>query len=31
MTPWPMAVGFAAPIAGWLVDRNYPAGTLGGI
>jgi MFS transporter, DHA2 family, multidrug resistance protein len=31
MTPWPVAVGFAAPIAGRLVDRNYPAGTLGGI
>jgi DHA2 family multidrug resistance protein-like MFS transporter len=23
MTPWPMAVGFPAPIAGWLVDRRY--------
>ena len=31
MTPWPVAVGFAAPVAGWLADRNYPAGTLGGI
>jgi DHA2 family multidrug resistance protein-like MFS transporter len=31
MTPWPMAVGFTAPIAGWLVDRRYPAGILGGI
>ena len=31
MTPWPVAVGFVAPIAGWLVDRHYPAGILGGI
>ena len=31
MTPWPVAVGFTAPIAGWLVDRRYPAGILGGI
>jgi MFS transporter, DHA2 family, multidrug resistance protein len=31
MTPWPVAVGFAAPVAGWLAARNYPAGTLGGI
>src|ERR1700756_4304922 len=31
MTPWPVAVGFSAPIAGWLVDRRYPAGILGGI
>jgi DHA2 family multidrug resistance protein-like MFS transporter len=31
MTPWPVAVGFAAPIAGRLVDRGYPAGILGGI
>jgi DHA2 family multidrug resistance protein-like MFS transporter len=31
MTPWPVAVGFVAPIAGWLVDRLYPAGILGGI
>ena len=31
MTPWPMAVGLTAPIAGWLVDRRYPAGILGGI
>jgi DHA2 family multidrug resistance protein-like MFS transporter len=23
MTPWPVAVGFTAPIAGWLVDRRY--------
>ncbi|WP_044589200.1 MFS transporter [Bradyrhizobium sp. LTSPM299] len=30
ITPWPIAVGFAAPIAGWLVER-YPAGLLGGI
>jgi MFS transporter, DHA2 family, multidrug resistance protein len=31
MTPWPMAVAFTAPIAGWLVDKRYPPGTLGGI
>jgi DHA2 family multidrug resistance protein-like MFS transporter len=31
MTPWPMAVGFTAPIAGWLVDKRYPAGILGGV
>jgi hypothetical protein len=31
MTPRPVAVGFAAPIAGRLVDRGYPAGILGGI
>jgi len=31
MTHWPMAVGFTAPIAGWLVDRRYPAGILGGV
>ena len=31
MTPWPVAVGFAAPIAGWLTDKRYPAGILGGI
>ncbi len=30
MTPWPIGVGIAAPIAGWLADR-YPAGLLGGI
>lgn len=30
MTPWPVAVGIAAPIAGRLADR-YPAGILGGI
>jgi DHA2 family multidrug resistance protein-like MFS transporter len=30
MTPWPLAVGVAAPIAGRLADR-YPAGALGGI
>ncbi len=30
MTPWPIAVGLAAPIAGRLADR-YPAGLLGGI
>ena len=31
MTHWPMAVGFTAPIAGWLVDRRYPAGILAGL
>jgi len=31
MTPWPMAVACTAPIAGWLVDKHYPAGILGGI
>jgi DHA2 family multidrug resistance protein-like MFS transporter len=31
MTPWPVAVGFVAPIAGWLADKRYPAGILGGI
>jgi DHA2 family multidrug resistance protein-like MFS transporter len=31
MTPWPVAVGLTAPIAGWLVDRHRPAGLLGGI
>jgi DHA2 family multidrug resistance protein-like MFS transporter len=30
MTPWPLAVGVAAPIAGRLADR-YPAGALGGL
>jgi MFS transporter, DHA2 family, multidrug resistance protein len=30
MTPWPLAVGIAAPIAGRLADR-YPAGLLGAI
>ena len=30
ITPWPIAVMFAAPIAGRLVER-YPAGLLGGI
>ncbi|CAN5158802.1 MFS transporter [soil metagenome] len=30
MTPWPNAVGLAAPLAGRLADR-YPAGLLGGI
>ncbi len=29
MTPWPAAVGVAAPLAGRLADR-YPAGLLGG-
>jgi DHA2 family multidrug resistance protein-like MFS transporter len=29
MTPWPVAVGVAAPVAGRLADR-YPAGLLGG-
>ena len=31
MTPWPVAVDFTALIAGWLVDRHYPAGILGEI
>jgi hypothetical protein len=31
MTPWPAAVGFVAPIAGWLADKRYPAGILGGM
>jgi MFS transporter, DHA2 family, multidrug resistance protein len=30
MTPWPLAVGIMAPIAGRLSDR-FPAGLLGGI
>jgi DHA2 family multidrug resistance protein-like MFS transporter len=30
MTPWPLAVGCAAPIAGRLADR-HPAGLLGGV
>jgi DHA2 family multidrug resistance protein-like MFS transporter len=30
ITPWPVAVGIAAPVAGWLADR-YPAGILGGV
>ncbi|HEV2302002.1 MAG TPA: MFS transporter [Stellaceae bacterium] len=30
ITPWPVAVGIAAPFAGRLADR-YPAGILGGI
>ncbi|WP_398465675.1 MFS transporter [Tardiphaga sp.] len=30
LTPWPLVVGFMAPIAGRLSDR-YPAGALGGI
>ena len=30
MTPWPLAVGVAAPFAGALSDR-YPAGLLGGL
>lgn len=30
MTPWPIATGLAAPVAGRLADR-YPAGLLGGI
>ncbi len=30
ITPWPITVGFAAPLAGRLVER-YPAGLLGGI
>jgi DHA2 family multidrug resistance protein-like MFS transporter len=30
LTPWPIAIGIAAPIAGKLADR-YPAGLLGGI
>ena len=30
ITPWPIATGLAAPLAGRLADR-YPAGLLGGI
>jgi DHA2 family multidrug resistance protein-like MFS transporter len=30
ITPWPIAIGFAAPLAGRLADR-YSAGILGGI
>jgi DHA2 family multidrug resistance protein-like MFS transporter len=30
MTPWPLAVGVAAPVAGRLADR-YSAGILGGV
>ncbi len=30
MTPWPVAVGVAAPVAGRLADR-FPVGLLGGI
>jgi DHA2 family multidrug resistance protein-like MFS transporter len=30
ITPWPIAVAFAAPLAGRLVER-FPAGLLGGI
>jgi MFS transporter, DHA2 family, multidrug resistance protein len=30
MTPWPLVIVGAAPLAGWLSDR-YPAGILGGI
>lgn len=30
MTPWPLVVGFMAPIAGRLSD-HYPAGVLGGL
>src|SRR6202035_503574 len=30
ITPWPIAVAFAAPLAGRLMER-YPAGLLGGI
>lgn len=30
ITPWPIAIAIAAPIAGHLADR-YPAGLLGGI
>jgi len=30
LTPWPLAVGVTAPVAGRLADR-YPAGLLGGV
>ncbi len=30
ITPWPIAIGIVAPIAGHLADR-YPAGLLGGL
>jgi DHA2 family multidrug resistance protein-like MFS transporter len=30
ITPWPLALAFAAPLAGRLADR-YPAGLLGGV
>jgi DHA2 family multidrug resistance protein-like MFS transporter len=30
LTPWPLAVGVAAPLAGWLADR-FSAAILGGI
>jgi MFS transporter, DHA2 family, multidrug resistance protein len=30
ITPWPIAVAFAAPLAGRLVER-YPSGLLGGV
>jgi len=30
ITPWPIAVAFAAPLAGRLMER-YPAGLLGGV
>jgi len=30
ITPWPIAIAFAAPLAGRLVER-YPAGLLGGL
>jgi DHA2 family multidrug resistance protein-like MFS transporter len=30
ITPWPIAIGFVAPLAGRLADR-YPSGLLGGI
>lgn len=30
ITPWPLAIAVAAPVAGWLADR-YPAGLLGAV